>query len=68
MNARSRYDRLTTYRQQFLDEAVECARLTLPHLITSDLTRVNHRDIRTPWQSVGHVVFHREPRDQGTQL
>ena len=53
MNARSRYDRLTTYRQQFLDEAVECARLTLPHLITSDLTRVNHRDIRTPWQSVG---------------
>ena len=53
MNARSRYDRLTNYRQMFLDEAVECSRLTLPYLITSDLTRVNHRDVRTPWQSVG---------------
>jgi len=53
MNARSRYDRLTSYRQQFLDEAVECSRLTLPYLIIRDETRPTYRHIKTPWQSVG---------------
>ena len=53
MHARSRYERLTTYRQQFLDEAIECSRLTLPYLIIDDVTRTTFNSIKTPWQSVG---------------
>ena len=53
MHASSRYNQLTTYRTQFLDEAVECSRLTLPYLITNDESRPTFRSIKTPWQSVG---------------
>tara|TARA_R100001594_G_scaffold51370_1_gene84753 strand:- start:1224 stop:2795 length:1572 start_codon:yes stop_codon:yes gene_type:complete len=54
MNARERYDQLTSDRHQFLDTAVECSRLTLPYLISDDLTlRHNHKRLVTPWQSVG---------------
>ena len=54
MNARERYDQLTTDRSQFLDTAVECSKLTLPYLISDDLTtKPNHRKLKTPWQSVG---------------
>ena len=54
MNARERYDQLTTDRSQFLDTAVECSTLTLPYLISDDLTlRHNHKRLTTPWQSVG---------------
>ena len=53
MTARNRYSRLTSYRQQFLDEAVECARLTLPYLIIDDVTRTTFNKVKTPWQSVG---------------
>ena len=53
MHASSRYNQLSTYRTQFLDEAVECARLTLPYLITNDESRPTYKNIRTPWQSVG---------------
>ena len=54
MNARERYDKLTTDRSQFLDTAVECSKLTLPYLISDDLTlRHNHKRLVTPWQSVG---------------
>tara|TARA_B100000287_G_scaffold175627_1_gene165582 strand:+ start:192 stop:1778 length:1587 start_codon:yes stop_codon:yes gene_type:complete len=54
MNARERYNFLTSERSQFLDTAVECSKLTLPYLISDDLTtRQNHRSIIQPWQSVG---------------
>ena len=54
MNARERYDYLTSERSQFLDTAVECSKLTLPYLIQDDLSlKINHRHLITPWQSVG---------------
>ena len=54
MNARERYNQLTTGRSQFLDVAVDCSELTLPYLIDQDLSsHPNHKRIVTPWQSVG---------------
>ena len=54
MNARERYNQLSTGRSQFLDKAVECSELTLPYLITEDNSaRINRRSFQTPWQSVG---------------
>ena len=53
-NAKERYNQLSSDRHQFLDTAVECSELTLPHLITDDLrVRHNHKRLITPWQSVG---------------
>ena len=53
-NAKERYSQLSSDRHQFLDTAVECSELTLPHLITDDLrVRQNHKRLITPWQSVG---------------
>jgi len=52
--AKERYSQLSSDRHQFLDIAVECSELTLPHLITDDLrVRQNHKRLTTPWQSVG---------------
>ena len=54
MNARECYNKLSTARNQFLTTAVECSKLTLPYLISEDLSsHPNHKTIRTPWQSVG---------------
>ena len=54
MNARQRYDELASQRNEFLDIAVECSRLTLPYLISDDVSnRPTHKRLRTPWQSVG---------------
>ena len=54
MNARERYNKLSTGRDQFLRTAVECSDLTLPYLITDDLSsHPNHKKLLTPWQSVG---------------
>ena len=54
MNARERYNKLTSDRSQFLDTAVDCSKLTLPYLIQDDLNlKVNHRHLITAWQSVG---------------
>jgi hypothetical protein len=55
MTARKRYDYLTKYRTQFLDIAVQCSKLTLPYLIQDDeqISRGTHRNLVTPWQSVG---------------
>ena len=54
MNARERYNKLTSDRFQFLDTAVECSKLTLPYLIQDDLNiKLNHINLITPWQSVG---------------
>jgi len=53
MNAKSRYDTLSSYRSQFLDTAVECSKLTIPYLIQRDEFRVTHQSLKQPWQSVG---------------
>ena len=54
MNARVRYNKLSTGRSQFLRTAVECSDLTLPYLITDDLSsHPNHKSLKTPWQAVG---------------
>ena len=54
MLARERYNKLASARSQFLDTAVECSKLTLPYLISDDLTtKQNFKDLITPWQSVG---------------
>ena len=55
MSAKKRYDYLTKYRTQFLDIAVQCSKLTLPYLIQDDesVSRGTHRNLITPWQSVG---------------
>jgi len=50
--ALSRYQFLSTDRQQFLDSARECARLTLPYLVTED-GQTNGGRLPIPWQSVG---------------
>ena len=57
MNARERYNKLSSGRSQFLDTAKECSRLTLPYLITDDSSsRPSHKHLITPWQSVGAKV------------
>ena len=57
MNARERYNSLTSQRSMFLNSAEECSKLTLPYLITQDSsTRQNYKTLQTPWQSVGAKV------------
>ncbi len=52
--ARERYNKLASGRTQFLDTAVTCSELTLPYLISEDLsTNPNYKRLITPWQSVG---------------
>ena len=53
MNARSRYDSLTSDRQHFLDIAVQCSELTLPYLIQRDEIRPTYKQLIQPWQAVG---------------
>jgi hypothetical protein len=50
--AADRYSKLTGDRTIFLDTARECAKLTLPHLLTPTGV-VNGQKLPTPWQSVG---------------
>ena len=51
--ARTRYNRLSTGRSQFLDTAVDCSELTLPYLIKDDTSGPIHKRLTTPWQSIG---------------
>ncbi len=54
MTAKSRYDFLSSYRSEYLDQADICARLTLPYLIRDEESHKGGvRDLKTPWQSVG---------------
>ena len=53
MSAASRYSELSTNRQEFLDVAIECSKLTLPYLMKQDNDNSNHKPLRTPWQSIG---------------
>lgn len=54
MSAKQRYDALASDRSQFLDQAYESSRLTLPYLIRQDEDyKRGMRYLPTPWQSVG---------------
>ena len=54
MTAKKRYDALTGYRSEYLNQADISARLTLPYIIRDEEQfRGATRDLKTPWQSVG---------------
>jgi hypothetical protein len=53
VTAKSRYDALLAGRNQFLNTAVECSKLTLPYLIQEERHSSPHIMFHTPWQSVG---------------
>ena len=53
MTARTRYEALRTYREDFLSKALEGTKLTLPYLIKDDDDTSTHKNLKTPWQSVG---------------
>lgn len=50
--AQSRYYELSSDRQPFLDTARECAKLTLPYLLT-DSGHADGSPLPVPWQSLG---------------
>ena len=51
--AKSRYDALASGRNQFLQTAIDSAKLTLPYLMKHDEEESNYKTWITPWQSVG---------------
>ena len=54
MTAKSRYDYLSSDRSQFLSEAEEASKLTLPYLISGhEENTKGMKQLNTPWQSVG---------------
>ena len=54
MTAKSRYDYLSSDRSQFLTEAEDASKLTLPYLISGhEENTKGMRQLTTPWQSVG---------------
>ena len=53
MTAKTRYDSLASGRSQFLREARDATKLTLPYLIREDDESTGTRTLNTPWQSVG---------------
>ena len=52
-NARQRYNKLSTGREQFLNIAYDCAELTIPTLLMRDESPPAYSQFKTPWQSVG---------------
>ena len=54
MSAKERYDYLSSERSQFLTEAEDAAKLTLPYLIRGhEEYAKGMKQLNTPWQSVG---------------
>jgi len=54
MTAKERYDYLSTDRTQFLSEAEDATKLTLPYLIRGHEENARGmKQLKTPWQSVG---------------
>lgn len=51
--AKSRYDALSSGRNQFLQTAIDAAQLTLPYLMKQDEADSHYKTLITPWQSVG---------------
>ena len=52
-SAASRYAKLASDRTIFLDTARDCAKLSLPYLLTPTNGVVNGQKLPTPWQSIG---------------
>jgi len=54
MTAKERYDYLSSDRSQYLNEAEEATKLTLPYLIRGHEDQSKGmKQLKTPWQSVG---------------
>ena len=54
MTAKTRYDKLSSDRSQFLDEARQASELTLPYLIQgNEENTLGMKTLKTPFQSVG---------------
>ncbi len=54
MSAKERYDYLSSDRSQFLTEAEDASKLTLPYLIRGHEENARGmKQLKTPWQSVG---------------
>ena len=54
MTAKARYDNLSSDRSQFLTEAEDATKLTLPYLIRGhEDYQKGMKQLKTPWQSVG---------------
>tara|TARA_B100001996_G_scaffold371425_1_gene346761 strand:- start:1110 stop:2750 length:1641 start_codon:yes stop_codon:yes gene_type:complete len=54
MSAKQRYDYLSSDRSQFLTEAEDATKLTLPYLIRGhEESKRGMKQLKTPWQSVG---------------
>ena len=54
MTAKTRYDNLSSDRSQFLTEAEDATKLTLPYLIRGhEEYSKGMKQLKTPWQSVG---------------
>ena len=54
MTAKTRYDNLSSDRSQFLTEAEDATKLTLPYLIRGhEDYQKGMKQLKTPWQSVG---------------
>jgi len=54
MSAKERYDYLSSDRSQFLSEAEDASKLTLPYLIRGHEENARGmKQLKTPWQSVG---------------
>ena len=54
MKAKARYDYLSSDRSQFLSEAEDASKLTLPYLISGhEENTKGMKQLNTPWQSVG---------------
>ena len=52
MTAKSRYDNLSSDRSQFLNEAEDATKLTLPYLIRGhEEYSKGMKQLKTPWQS-----------------
>ena len=53
MNAKERYDALSSDRAEYLNMAKQASELTIPYLIHDDDITNGARSLKTPWQSVG---------------
>jgi hypothetical protein len=53
MTAQSRYEALSSDRNQFLQSAIDASKLTLPYLIKQDEDNSSHKTLLNPYQSVG---------------
>ena len=53
MTAQSRYEALSSQRNQFLQSAIDASKLTLPYLIKQDEDNSTYKVLLNPYQSVG---------------